>query len=94
VGEGRESHPGVPATGLRYMTLRIARPVALYPSSPPPGPAVVPNRPVGKAVSAAGDCFLNPDMKFQLNYVLEHRDVPRVAVGWVNGFGVRAAYDF
>jgi hypothetical protein len=39
--------------------------------------------------------FLNPDMKFQLNYVLEHRDAPQdVVAGWINGFGVRGAYDF
>jgi phosphate-selective porin OprO/OprP len=38
--------------------------------------------------------FLNPNMKVQLNYILEHRDMPGVAVGWINGIGVRAAYDF
>jgi phosphate-selective porin OprO and OprP len=39
--------------------------------------------------------FLNPNMKFQLNYVLEHRDAPQdVVAGWINGFGVRGAYDF
>jgi len=38
--------------------------------------------------------FLNPNMKFQLNYIVEHRDMPGVAVGWINGFGLRAAYDF
>lgn len=38
--------------------------------------------------------YLNPNMKFQFNYVLEHRDQPGVAVGWINGFGMRLAYDF
>jgi phosphate-selective porin OprO/OprP len=38
--------------------------------------------------------YLNPNMKVQFNYVLEHRDQPGTAVGWINGFGVRAAYDF
>jgi phosphate-selective porin OprO/OprP len=38
--------------------------------------------------------FLNPNMKVQLNYILEHRDMPGVAVGWINGIGLRAAYDF
>jgi phosphate-selective porin OprO/OprP len=39
--------------------------------------------------------FLNPNMKLQLNYVLERRDDPAArAVGWINGVGVRAAYDF
>jgi phosphate-selective porin OprO/OprP len=39
--------------------------------------------------------FLNPKMKFQLNYILEHRDGPTgTPVGWFNGVGVRAAYDF
>jgi phosphate-selective porin OprO/OprP len=38
--------------------------------------------------------FLNPNMKMQLNYVAEHRDTPGVTPGWINGFGLRAAYDF
>jgi phosphate-selective porin OprO/OprP len=39
--------------------------------------------------------FLNPNMKVQLNYILEHRDAPQeVAQGWINGVGLRAAYDF
>jgi phosphate-selective porin OprO/OprP len=38
--------------------------------------------------------FLNPNMKVQLNYILEHRDMPGVAQGWINGIGLRAAYDF
>jgi phosphate-selective porin OprO/OprP len=39
--------------------------------------------------------FLNPNMKLQLNYILEHRDAPQdVARGWINGIGVRGAYDF
>jgi phosphate-selective porin OprO/OprP len=38
--------------------------------------------------------YLNPNMKFQLNYIAEHRDTPGVPVGWINGVGFRAAYDF
>ena len=39
--------------------------------------------------------FLNPNMKFQLNYILEHRDGQQdVGHGWINGIGLRAAYDF
>jgi phosphate-selective porin OprO/OprP len=38
--------------------------------------------------------YLNPNMKVQFNYILEHRNTPDVPVGWINGFGVRAAYDF
>ena len=39
--------------------------------------------------------FLNPNMKVQLNYILEHRDAPQgVTKSWINGVGVRAAYDF
>jgi phosphate-selective porin OprO/OprP len=38
--------------------------------------------------------YLNPNMKVQLNYIAEHREVPGLPVGWINGFGVRAGYDF
>jgi phosphate-selective porin OprO/OprP len=38
--------------------------------------------------------YLNPNMKVQFNYIVEHRDQPGVAVGWIDGFGLRAAYDF
>jgi phosphate-selective porin OprO and OprP len=38
--------------------------------------------------------YLNPNMKVQFNYILEHRNTPEVPIGWINGFGVRAAYDF
>jgi phosphate-selective porin OprO/OprP len=38
--------------------------------------------------------FLNPNMKVQMNYIAEHRDTPGVTPGWINGFGLRAAYDF
>jgi phosphate-selective porin OprO/OprP len=39
--------------------------------------------------------FLNPNMKVQLNYILEHRDAPQnVVQGWISGVGVRGAYDF
>jgi phosphate-selective porin OprO/OprP len=38
--------------------------------------------------------YLNPNMKVQLNYIAEHRNTPGVTPGWINGFGLRAAYDF
>jgi len=39
--------------------------------------------------------FLNPNMKIQFNYILERRDAPQdVVQSWINGVGVRAAYDF
>jgi phosphate-selective porin OprO/OprP len=38
--------------------------------------------------------YLNPNMKVQLNYIAEHRNTPGVPPGWINGFGLRAAYDF
>jgi phosphate-selective porin OprO/OprP len=38
--------------------------------------------------------FLNPNMKIQFNYIAEHRDQPGATPGWINGLGVRAAYDF
>lgn len=38
--------------------------------------------------------YLNPNMKCQLNYIAEHRDMPGVTPGWINGVGVRVAYDF
>jgi phosphate-selective porin OprO/OprP len=39
--------------------------------------------------------FLNPNMKFQLNYFLAHRDVANPAGdGFINGLGVRTAIDF
>jgi phosphate-selective porin OprO/OprP len=39
--------------------------------------------------------FLNPNMKLQLNYILEHRDAPQgIVQGWISGVGVRGAYDF
>ena len=38
--------------------------------------------------------FLNPNMKVQLNYILERRDQPGVTPQWINGVGVRGAYDF
>jgi hypothetical protein len=33
-------------------------------------------------------------MKVQCNYMAEHRDMPGVPIGWINGVGLRAAYDF
>jgi len=39
--------------------------------------------------------YLNPNMRVQFNYILERRDGPQdVGSGWINGLGVRAAYDF
>jgi phosphate-selective porin OprO/OprP len=38
--------------------------------------------------------YLNPNMKFQFSYIAEHRDMQGVPQGWINGFGLRAAYDF
>jgi phosphate-selective porin OprO/OprP len=38
--------------------------------------------------------YLNPNMKCQLNWIAEHRDMPGVTPGWINGFGARVAYDF
>jgi phosphate-selective porin OprO/OprP len=38
--------------------------------------------------------FLSPNMKVQCNYIAEHRDMPGVTPGWINGVGLRAAYDF
>jgi phosphate-selective porin OprO/OprP len=39
--------------------------------------------------------YLNASIKVQFNYVAEHRDMPTANVnGWINGFGMRAAYAF
>jgi phosphate-selective porin OprO/OprP len=38
--------------------------------------------------------FLNPNMKVQLNYIVEHRNQEGVTPGWINGVGLRGAYDF
>ena len=38
--------------------------------------------------------FWNPNMKVQFNYILERRDQPGVDPAWINGVGVRGAYDF
>jgi phosphate-selective porin OprO/OprP len=38
--------------------------------------------------------YLNPNMKVQFNYILEHRNQPGATVGFIDGIGVRAAYDF
>jgi phosphate-selective porin OprO/OprP len=39
--------------------------------------------------------YLNPNMKIQLNYIAEHRDMSTAYVnGWINGVGMRASYDF
>jgi hypothetical protein len=38
--------------------------------------------------------YLTGSMKVQFNYVAEHRNQPGATVGWINGFGLRAAYDF
>jgi phosphate-selective porin OprO/OprP len=44
--------------------------------------------------TAGVNWYLNPNMKLQFNYILEHRDQPGATVGWINGLGVRGAYDF
>jgi hypothetical protein len=33
-------------------------------------------------------------MKLQFNFIAEHRDAPGVTPGWINGVGVRVAFDF
>jgi phosphate-selective porin OprO and OprP len=38
--------------------------------------------------------YLNPNMKVECNYIAEHRNTPGVPEGWINGIGLRAAYDF
>lgn len=38
--------------------------------------------------------FWNPNMKVQLNYILTRRNQPGVPPAWINGVGVRGAYDF
>jgi phosphate-selective porin OprO/OprP len=38
--------------------------------------------------------YLNPNVKFQFNYIAEHRDMAAVTPGWINGIGMRAACDF
>jgi phosphate-selective porin OprO/OprP len=45
-------------------------------------------------ITAGLNWFLNPNMKVQCNYIAEHRDMPGVPIGWINGVGLRAAYDF
>jgi phosphate-selective porin OprO/OprP len=38
--------------------------------------------------------ILNPNMRVQLNYIVEHRNQPGAPVGWINGIGTRFGYDF
>ncbi|MBX7104441.1 MAG: OprO/OprP family phosphate-selective porin [Gemmataceae bacterium] len=39
--------------------------------------------------------FLNPNMKLQMNYILERRDAPnQLGQFWINGVGLIAGYDF
>jgi phosphate-selective porin OprO/OprP len=38
--------------------------------------------------------FLNPNLKFQWNYSIAHREVSGPADGYVQGFGMRMAFDF
>jgi phosphate-selective porin OprO/OprP len=38
--------------------------------------------------------FWNPNMKVQFNYILERRNQPGVDAAWINGVGLRGAYDF
>src|SRR5207248_618921 len=44
--------------------------------------------------TAGVNWFLNPNMKVQLNAILERRDQPGVDPAWISGVGVRGAYDF
>lgn len=36
----------------------------------------------------------NPNMRVQMNYIVEHRDQPGAPSGWINGVGIRTACDF
>jgi phosphate-selective porin OprO/OprP len=38
--------------------------------------------------------FLNPNMKIQVNAILERRNQPGVEQAWISGVGLRGAYDF
>jgi phosphate-selective porin OprO and OprP len=41
--------------------------------------------------------FLNPNLKFQFDYMATHRDAPlagNLGDGWIHGFGIRVATDF
>jgi phosphate-selective porin OprO and OprP len=38
--------------------------------------------------------YLNANMKVQFNNILEHRDQSGATPGWIDGIGVRAAYNF
>jgi phosphate-selective porin OprO and OprP len=38
--------------------------------------------------------YWNPNMKCQFNWIAEHHDAPGVTPGWINGAGVRVAFDF
>ena len=38
--------------------------------------------------------YLNANMKVQFNYIVEHRDQSGATPGWIDGIGVRAAYNF
>jgi phosphate-selective porin OprO/OprP len=45
-------------------------------------------------ITAGLNWYLNANMKVQFNYILEHRDQPGATEGWIDGLGVRAAYNF
>jgi phosphate-selective porin OprO/OprP len=38
--------------------------------------------------------YLCANVKAQLNYIAEHRDMPGVPIGWIQGVGLRVACDF
>jgi phosphate-selective porin OprO/OprP len=38
--------------------------------------------------------YLCSNVKAQLNYIAEHRDMPGVPIGWIQGIGLRASCDF
>lgn len=44
--------------------------------------------------TAGVNWFWNPNMKVQLNAILERRDQPGVDPAWISGVGVRGSYDF
>jgi len=44
--------------------------------------------------TAGVNWYLTGSMKVQFNYLAEHRNQPGATVGWITGFGIRAAYDF
>jgi phosphate-selective porin OprO/OprP len=44
--------------------------------------------------TAGVNWFLNTNVKVQFNWIAEHHDAPGVTPGWINGAGVRVAFNF